>query len=78
VLGHEIRRRHGIDPEIGKLAGNQARILQPRDSNRKVEAFLDQIDEPVLGDDFQRQFRVFLGEVDQALADIGVNEGTGN
>lgn len=78
VFRHEIRRRHRIDPEIGKLAGNEARILQPCNTDRKVEAFFDQIDESVIGDDLQHQFRVFLGEIDEALADIGIDEGARN
>jgi hypothetical protein len=45
----KLRRGAEMDAEIRDLAGDHAGILELGDADRHVEAFLDQIDEAVVG-----------------------------
>src|SRR5690606_38350603 len=58
-----------------QLAGDQRGVLQPRDADGKVEAFLDQVHEPVVEADFQRDLRVLDGKLDHRLADRRIGKG---
>ncbi len=73
-LGHEIRRGADQHLKVVELAGDQRRVLEPGDSDGDVESFLDEVDEPVVRDDVERQFGMLLAEVDQGLADIRIDE----
>ncbi len=73
--GDELCRGADEHPEIGQLARDHAGILQPGDADGDVETLLDQVDESVLGEDFQGQIRVGYGEIDQRLADLGIDIG---
>ncbi|MCY1246751.1 hypothetical protein D9M72_600170 [compost metagenome] len=68
--------RRGADQhlEIVELAGDKRGILQSRYADGSVEAFLDEIDEAVVRDDLQRELRMLLAEVDERLADLGIDE----
>ncbi len=78
-MGPDFSRNSGAAQistwKSSSLRAISVEIFEPGDADGDVEAFLDQIDETVVGDDFEREFGMLLAEIDQRLADVGIDEG---
>jgi len=72
------RTRHQKPLNTAQLAGDEACVCQPADTNGEIRAFLDQID-IVIGDlQFDRQFWMSVEEFRQGRCDVPAPEDNRN
>ncbi len=60
--------------EWRQALGNEGRVLQTRDADRKIEAFLHQIDKTVIQPHIEHNVRMGEAKVDQRLPNDGIGK----